>query len=83
MRKAGKGVKPSILSLAEFISILRDRYGFYIDEAPPRLSIPINLLQKNRAHLERRLRDMGLFIGVNDAESMKRLRQRFPANDNA
>jgi hypothetical protein len=27
--------------------------------------------------LERRLRDLGLLVGVNDAESMKQLRPRF------
>jgi hypothetical protein len=27
--------------------------------------------------LERRLRDLGLLMGVNDAEAMKRLRPRF------
>ena len=77
---AKKGTPVKILSLEEFINILRERYGFYIDEAPPGLSVPVTLLRKNRIHLERRLRDLGLFIGVNDAESMKRLRQRYKSD---
>jgi hypothetical protein len=68
---------PRILSVAGFIRILRDRYGFYIDEAPPGFSIPAEDLRRNRLFLERRLRDLGLFAGVNDAESMKRLRPRY------
>jgi hypothetical protein len=36
-----------------------------------------DLLQANRLILERRLRDLGLLIGVNDAEAMKRLKPRF------
>ena len=83
LRKAKKGTGPADLSLTDFIRILHDRYGFYIDEAPPGFSIPSDQLRKNRNYLERRLRDLGLLIGVNDAESMKRLRQRFEVdNDN-
>ena len=39
------------------------------------------LLQANRAVLERRLRDLGLLVGVNDAEAMKRLQPRFDPAD--
>lgn len=60
LRKPKKGTGPADISLSDFIIILRDRYGFYIDEAPPGLSIPTDGLRKNRAHLERRLRDLGL-----------------------
>jgi hypothetical protein len=69
------GVKP--LSLNDFISRLYDRYGFCIDIAPQNMTISNEQLQKNRKILERRLRDLGLLVGVNDAESMKRLRPRF------
>ena len=31
--------------------------------------------------LERRLRDLGLLVGVNDAESMKQLRPRFASEE--
>ena len=58
--------------------ILRERYGFYIDIAPPGMTISNELLWLNRSVLERRLRDLGLLIGVNDAEAMKQLKSRFP-----
>ena len=75
------GVRP--LSFGEFIDTLRDRYGFYVDSAPPGMTISNELLQRNRAILERRLRDLGLLVGVNDAEAMKRLRPRFePTTEN-
>ena len=69
------GVRP--LSLTEFLSGVRNRYGFHIDVTPPHMTISNELLQLNRAILERRLRDLGLLDGVNDAEAMKRLRPRF------
>ena len=69
------GVRP--LSFKEFILKLHDRYGFCVDVAPPGMTISNDLLQANRAILERRLRDLGLLVGVNDAEAMKRLRPRF------
>lgn len=81
LRKSKKGTGPTDLSLASFIRILSERYGLYVDEAPPGMSIPADELRKNRNFLERRLRDLGLFIGVNDAEAMKRLRQRFEVDD--
>ena len=78
------GNKPGVRSLSfrEFIDTLRDRYGFYVDTAPLGLTISNELLQRNRTILERRLRDLGLLVGVNDAEAMKRLRPRFePAGE--
>jgi hypothetical protein len=65
------------LSLNNFIRILKERYGLYIDESPPGIHISNDHLLRNRKYLEKRLRDLGLLIGVNDAESMKRLRSRF------
>lgn len=79
------GNKPGVrvLSLRRFIDGLRQRYGFHVDAAPPGMTISNDLLQRNRAILERRLRDLGLLVGVNDAEAMKRLRPRFePAGEN-
>jgi hypothetical protein len=70
------GYRP--LSFKQFINILRCRYGFCIDEAPPGMTISNEHLQQNRRVLERRLRDLGLLVGVNDAESMKHLTPRFP-----
>ena len=71
-----------LLSFKEFVQTLHDRYGFCIDVAPPGMTISNDLLQANYAILERRLRDLGLLVGVNDAEAMKRLRPRFePATE--
>jgi len=70
-----RGMK--LLSYKEFLRTIRDRYGFYVDESPPGMTISNGLLQANRAILERRLRDLGLLSGVNDAEAMKRLKPRF------
>ena len=65
------------LSFQEFVRKIHDRYGFCVDVAPPGITISNQLLQANRSILERRLRDLGLLVGVNDAEAMKRLRPRF------
>jgi hypothetical protein len=65
------------VSFKDFLRILRERYGLCVDEAPRGMTVSNELLQSNRAALERRLRDLGLLVGVNDAESMKRLRPRF------
>ena len=65
------------LSFKAFMGTLHERYGFAVDVAPPGLDISNDLLQRNRAILERRLRDLGLLVGVNDAEAMKRLQPRF------
>jgi len=67
------------LSFKEFIRNLNERYGFCVDVAPPGMIISNDLLRKNRDVLERRLRDLGLLVGVNDAEAMKHLRPRFEA----
>jgi hypothetical protein len=68
------GYRP--LAFSEFLRILLDRYGFCVDVAPPGLTISNDLLQENRSVLERRLRDLGLLVGVNDAEAMKHLKPR-------
>jgi hypothetical protein len=57
--------------------LLRERYGLYVDREPPGHPVSQELLLRNKAWLERRLRDLGLLIGVNDAESMKQLRPRY------
>ncbi|CDH46312.1 hypothetical protein [Candidatus Contendibacter odensensis] len=68
---------PVSLSLQGFIKLLRDRYGLYIAQEPPGQPIPQEMLLRNKAYLERRLRDLGLLIGVNDAESMKQLKSHY------
>jgi len=70
-----RGLRP--LSFKDFVHVLWDRYGFCVDAAPPGMTISNDLLRANRAILERRLRDLGLLVGVNDAEAMKHLRPRF------
>ena len=76
----GQGVRA--ISFKSFIQKLHRRYGLCIDVSPPGITISNSLLQKNRTVLERRLRDLGLFVGVNDAEAMKRLTPRFePASE--
>jgi hypothetical protein len=77
LRKDGKGQPVQVLSLKKFLEILRVSYGLYVDREPPGISVPQDLLRDNKLWLERRLRDLGLLVGVNDAESMKQLRARF------
>ncbi len=72
--KAG-GYRPC--AFTDFLTILRKRHGFCIEAAPPGVTVSNDLLRENRSILERRLRDLGLLVGVNDAESMKYLRPRF------
>jgi hypothetical protein len=72
--------KEGVLSFAEFLRVLRGRYGIWVDECPPGVSASREDLLNNRAMLERRLRDLGLLVGVNDAEFMKHLRPRFQRN---
>ena len=64
-------------NIVSFLHFLREDYGFHIDAAPPGMTVSNEVLHRNRATLERRLRDLGLLIGVNDAERMKRLTPRF------
>lgn len=69
-------------SFDDFIGEVRDRYGFCVDRSPDGMHISNNLLLRNRRFLDRRLRDLGLLVSVNDAEPMKRLAPRFePAED--
>ena len=77
LRKDSKGQPEQVLSLKKFLEILRIRYGLYVDREPPGTSVPQDMLRANKVWLERRLRDLGLLVGVNDAESMKQLRPRF------
>jgi len=77
LRKESRSQTIRKLSLGDFVDLLRQRYGFYVDEAPPGVSIGSETLRANRAYLENRLRELGLLRGVNDAESMKLLRPRF------
>lgn len=75
----GGGWQP--LAFRDFVRLLRERHGFCVDAAPPGVSISNELLQRSRGVLERRLRDLGLFAGVNDAEAMKLLKPRFEPSE--
>lgn len=77
LRSGNAGLGLRTLSLTKFLRRTRERYGFYVDTAPSGTAISNELLQQNRRILERRLRDLGLLVGVNDAEAMKRLQTRF------
>ncbi len=77
VRQGKKGTPLKCMSVHGFIDVLRTRYGFYISDAPRGTDTPSDLLRRNRIYLERRLRDLGLLAGVNDAEAMKRLRPRY------
>jgi hypothetical protein len=65
------------LSFQQLLQAMRERHGLYVDQCPQGSMISDELLRLNRSVLERRLRDLGLLVGVNDAESMKHLRPRY------
>jgi len=71
----------SWFSFDDFIAEVRDRYGFCVDRSPNGMNISNNLLLRNRGFLDRRLRDLGLLVSVNDAEPMKRLTPRFEPSE--
>lgn len=77
LRKDKKGKGEKVLSLQDFLVILRERYGLFVDRAPEGMQIANQFLAQNKKFLERRLRDLGLLEGVNDAETMKRLTPRY------
>jgi len=73
----GKQLSTRPIALQEFLELLRNKYGFYVDVSPAGQAVSNEQLRSNRYTLERRLRDLGLLVGVNDAEAMKHLRPRF------
>ncbi len=83
LRKAAKRKRQNTLTFIDLLHILRDRYGLYVDESPPGMQISAETLLRNKRILERRLRDLGVLVGVNDAETMKRLCPRFRIIDEA
>ncbi len=70
------------VSFQDFLRALKVDYGILVDEAPAGVSADREDLLRNRSILEKRLRDLGLLTGVNDAESMKRLRTRYRTTEN-
>lgn len=81
LRKLGDGrsTRPQPLSFSDFVKLLREHYGLHVDQPTPGQAVSREVLLRNRQFLERRLRSLGLLVGVNDAESMKRLKPRFNA----
>lgn len=77
LRKSARGKPFQPLSFPGFLKILREHYGLHVDREVPGHPVPQELLLRNKNWLERRLRDLGLLIGVNDAESMKQLKPRY------
>ncbi len=75
--RPGRRLNGRSLSFTDFVDVLCSNYGLCIDRAPHGMAVSNELLQSNRAALERRLRDLGLLVGVNDAESMKHVSPRF------
>jgi hypothetical protein len=69
------------VSFRDFIQALKSDYGILIDEVPSGIAADREDLLRNRNILEKRLRDLGLLIGVNDAESMKRLCPRYHSSE--
>src|ERR1039457_1135567 len=57
LRKAAKGKGSKPLTFIDLLHILKCRYGLYVDESPPGMSIPVEMLLHNKRILERRLRD--------------------------
>ena len=74
-----KGIRQSFrpISFKDFVEKIYERYGFCVDVAPDGMTVSNDLLKKNREVLEKRLRELGLLVGVNDAESMKYVKPRF------
>jgi hypothetical protein len=70
------------VSFQAFLQALRTDYGILVDETPKGVAADREDLLRNRSILEKRLRDLGLLVGVNDAESMKRLRARYRSSEN-
>ncbi len=75
--RPGRRLNGRSLPFANFVDMLYSNYGVCVDRAPYGMAVSNELLQCNRAALERRLRDLGLLVGVNDAESMKHVSPRF------
>jgi len=73
-----QGCRPSI---RQFLQDLRNHYGLYIHELPPQLDPyggPASLREANLNALKDRLRRLGLFQAVSDAEAMQRIQGRYP-----
>ena len=73
------------LDVYEFVRLLKERYGIWIDKPPPGLDESYEArqaAQENFAALKEKLRQLGFFRAVTDARRMQRLKPRYiPAGD--
>lgn len=74
-----KGRGLSQLTLTDFLSFLRSRYGILIDRPPSFARTPEAeaAADENFEALKRRLRHMGLFTDLSDARDSQRILQRY------
>ncbi|MBW1953665.1 MAG: hypothetical protein JRI66_11380 [Deltaproteobacteria bacterium] len=78
--KPGDPPKLRPLDIYDFVDILKERYGIWIDEPPPSLDTGYEAraaAQANFAALKEKLRQLGFFRAVTDARRMQRLKPRF------
>ena len=75
------GLRERRPAVREFLRELREAYGLYVDGVPRSLDPtggPRSLRDGNLRALKERLRLLGLFREVSDAEAMQRIRPRYP-----
>ncbi|MGQ9688850.1 MAG: hypothetical protein ACUVXF_08710, partial [Desulfobaccales bacterium] len=78
--KPGNPPKIRPLDIYDFVDILKERYGIWIDEPPPSLDTGYEAraaAQANFAALKEKLRQLGFFRAVTDARRMQRLKPRY------
>lgn len=83
MLKPGDPPKSRPLTIYEFVDLLKERYGIWIDEPPPSLDAGHEAraaAQANFEALKEKLRQLGFFRAVTDARRMQRLKPRYQPN---
>jgi hypothetical protein len=68
------------LDIYDFVDLLKERYGIWIDEPPPSLDTGYEAraaAQANFEALKEKLRQLGFFRAVTDARRMQRLKPRY------
>lgn len=71
------------ITITEFVTWLRNRYGIYIDSTKSQSDSPdvARALEMNYLALKERLRQLGFFTDLSDATISQVIRPRFPIND--
>lgn len=83
MLKPGDPPKLRPLTIYDFVDLLKERYGIWIDEPPPSLDTGYEAraaAQANFEALKEKLRQLGFFRAVTDARLMQRLKPRYQPN---